>query len=284
MFGKSFAVTAMLLSVALPGVALAQSGDITGRVTDVFAGQFVLESDGQRLLVTPGEGVDMPPAGSTVAVTGARNGREVNAEAIRAQTAAPAAPAAQDDSLPEALRGLNLTDIRDHANDDDERRISARLPDGSEMRIEYNRDGTLDEVEADRNAALPGELLRRILPPALLESEEFRAAERVTEVEFDTDDNEVQVDGRAADGAKIELTAGSDGRIFSFERELDQDARRAMADGDARERLAALGYSSVDGGKEDDGSRTFTATNPQGERVAVRLDDQGRVTREEALR
>lgn len=279
--GTSLALSGLLLT---SGIALAQSGEITGRVTDVFADRFVMEAQGQRLLVTPADGVTMPAADSTVAVTGTREGLELRAEAITAPgtSAAAPAPVATDGDLPEDLRGLSLADIHDRRNDDDERRISARLSDGTELRIEYRRDGTLDEVETDHAGAIPAELLKRILPPDLIAAREYAEMARVIEVEFD--DGEVQIDGLASDGAQIELTAGSDGRIFSYEREIDRDARRAMTEDAARDRLTAMGYTAAEGGEENDGLRIFTATNPYGERVAVRLDEQGRVTREETVR
>lgn len=184
--------------------------------------------------------------------------------------------------LPEPLRGLTLTDLHDRRNDDDERRISARMAGGAELRVEYNRDGTLEEVETDHSGAIPPALLQRVLPAALIGAQEYTQMARVIEVEFD--EGEIQVEGLAEDGAQIELTAGTDGRIFAYEREIDRDARRAMAEAPAREQLAKLGYSNPEGGEERDGLRLFTATNPYGERVSVRMDGQGRVTREEAAR
>lgn len=182
-------------------------------------------------------------------------------------------------SLPEPLAGLGLTDIRDSI-DDGERRIGGRLPDGSEMRIEYNRDGRIDEVETNRDGALPAGFVASILPAGLLETPEYKGIIRVTEVEIDRD--EVKVEGFAADGSRIEIEAAPDGVIHSFERKMDRD-RRAMTDTAARERVTDLGYTQPahirSGGRWTD----VEATNPQGERVEVRMDEQGRVTRERAV-
>lgn len=279
-FAKSLVLSATILSVALPGIAFAQSAEVTGRVKDVFENQFVLESDGQRLLVTPSEGTAMPSLHTTVAVTGTREGSNVAATAI--DTLSGQRVSVDEVNLPEDLRGLGLTNIRDREDDDRERRIGGRLADGSELRVEYDRQGRINEVETNRDGTLPVDLLTRILPAALLETPEYKGIARVTQVEFD--ENEVQIEGYSADGAKIEIDASPAGEIFSFERKTDRKDRRAMNGDAAQERMASLGYTVLDSGERDDGVLNFTATNPYGERVAVRLDDQGRVTREAVSR
>ncbi|MDH2325244.1 prevent-host-death protein [Cereibacter sp. SYSU M97828] len=265
----------LLLSAALlsPLALHAQTAELTGRVGDVFADQFVLETDGQRILVeAPGQ---VPARGDIVSVTGTRDGANFAATGVRQ---AANGVSAEETTLPEELRGLGLTSIRDRM-DDGERRVGGRLADGSELRIEYHRDGRIDEVETSRDGALPAQLLTRILPAALLDSAEYKGIARVTEVDIDRD--EVKVEGFAENGAKVEIEASPEGAIHGYERKLDRD-RRTMNEGAARERLAALGYGDAGRIRSDDGKLEVQATNPFGERVDLRLDEQGRVTRERA--
>lgn len=279
-FAKSLAVTALIATTALSGAALAQSGDVTGRVTDVFDTQFMLEADGQRWLVTPGDGVTLPQANTTVAVTGTRDGNTLDATGIRQVSGETRAPSASDANLPAELRGLGLTDLRDREDDDGERRIGGRLPDGTELKVDYDRSGAVDEVETNRDGSIPQALLTAILPTALTDAPEFTGMTRVTEIEIDND--ELHVEGFGENGARIDIEAAPDGSILSYEREVDRD-RRAMEAGAARTELASLGYSDIRDGRADEAALTFTATNPYGELVNVRLDDAGRVTRERAL-
>lgn len=268
-------LSTLLLSAALlsPLALHAQTAELTGRVGDVFADQFVLETDGQRILVeAPGQ---VPARGDIVSVTGTRDGSNFAATGV--QQAANGV-SAEETTLPEELRGIGLTSIRDR-EDDGERRVGGRLADGSELRVEYHRDGRIDEVETSRGGTLPAELLARILPAALMDTAEYKGITRVVEVDLDRD--EVKVEGYAEDGARIEIEASPDGAIHSYERKIHRD-RRAMNDGAARERLAALGYADAGRIRSDDGKLNVEATNPFGERVELRLDEQGRVTRERA--
>lgn len=269
---------AILLSATLlaPVAVHAQSADLTGRVADVFSNQFVLEADGQRLLVTPAEGTDIPAQGEIVAVTGTRDGAEFAATGIRAVTRTASAT---EGDLPEGLQGLGLTDLVDRNDDDGERRIGGRLADGTQIKIEYDRQGNVDEAETNRDGALPAAFLTDILPAALIDTAEYKGIARVTEVEIDRD--EISVEGFAEDGAKVEIESSPQGVVHSYERKMDRD-RRAVDSNAARQGLEQLGYTDAGSARTDDGNTYVEATNPEGERVELRLDEQGRITRERA--
>lgn len=199
---------------------------------------------------------------------------------ISAVLLSPVALHAQQADLPEELRSLGLTDLRDR-KDDGERRIGGRLADGTELRIEYDRDGQIEEIETGRGGTVPADLLSRILPPTLMQAEEYRSITRVTDVEIDRD--EVKVEGFTAEGAKIEIEASPSGAIHSYQRKTDREARaNAMGNEAAQTRLTELGYTDPGQPRTEGRDIAVQATNPNGERVELRLDEQGRITRERA--
>lgn len=190
--------------------------------------------------------------------------------------AVPAAAPAEA-MLPAPLRGLGLTDIRTRPDDDGETYIFARTATGW-LRAEARGDRLL-EVQAD-GAGLPPDLIAAMLPAAAVAEPRLAEIARLTEIELD--DDEIKVEGFAADGMRIEIEFDRDGTLRSFERERDD--RRSLSEAAARARLAALGYTDV--GFVERGGRHVTAlaTNPHGDTVEVRLDDQGRVDRERLWR
>jgi hypothetical protein len=176
--------------------------------------------------------------------------------------------------LPAPLRGLGLTDIRTRPDDDDETYIYARSATGW-LRAEARGDRLL-EVQAD-GAGLPQSLIDAMLPASVLAAPRLADIARLTEIDLD-DDGDIDVEGFAADGMRIEMEFSRDGTLRDYERERDD--RRSMSEPEAQERLAALGYTDI--GFIERGGRHVTAlaVNPYGETVEVRLDEQGRVERE----
>lgn len=195
---------------------------------------------------------------------------------LAAQVEPETAPAAEA-MLPSALRGLGLTDIRTRRDDDGEVYIYARSGTGW-LRAEARGD-RLVEVQAD-GAGLPRTLIDAMLPAAARAEPRLAEIARLTEIDLDDDD--IEVEGFAADGMRIEIEFSRDGTLRSFERERDD--RRSLSEASARERLTALGYTDV--GFVERGGRHVTALakNPYGDTVEVRLDDQGRVERERLWR
>ena len=261
---------ALILTTALAAPLQAQNTQMTGTVAEVFGSQIVLATPEGRILVTLPEGAAIPAPGTRLDLTGTRTGETFAAASV---TAGPAADAAEA-MLPNALRGLGLTDIRIRPDDDGEIYIYARSGTGW-LRAEARGD-RLREVQAD-GAGLPQSLIEAMLPGPVRAEPRLAEIARLTEIDLD-DDGEISVEGFAADGMRIEIEFSRDGRLRDYERERDD--RRSLSEAAARDALMALGYSDV--GYVERGGRHVTAlaVNPYGETVEVRLDDQGRVERE----
>lgn len=265
-------LTALALTTALAAPLSAQEARLSGTVAEVFGTQVVLATPEGRILVQLPDGAAAPAAGARLDLTGTRNGDIFTASTATA-AAAPAADAAEL-RLPPALRGLGLTDVRIRPDDDGETYIHARTESGW-IRAETRGD-TLREVQAD-GAGLPQAVIAAMLPDSVRAEPRLAEIVRMTEIDLDND-GEISVEGFAADGMRIEMEFGRNGALRDYERERDD--RRSMAEQDARDRLAALGYTQI--GFLERGGRhvTATAVNPHGETVEVRLDEQGRVDRE----
>ena len=277
-------LSALILSATLgvASLATAQEARLSGTVTELFGSQMILATPEGRILVALPEGAARPAVGAQVSVSGTRNGETFAASALSATTGAapvptpaPAASAAEA-ALPGALRGLGLRDIRIRNDDDDgERYIHARLPEGGHIRVEARGD-RIEEIQSD-STGLPQALIEMLLPAAIRADARLAEVARVTEIEFE-DDGEISVEGYARDGMRVELEFARDGRLLKYE--MERDDRRSMAEPAAREQLAALGYQDIGvvrrGGRHVDA----VARNPYGEWVEVRLDEQGRVSRE----
>lgn len=272
---RTLTTLAMTLALtAVMGAPLsAQDARLTGTVTDTFGREIVLDTGTDRLLVTLPENADTPDRGARLDLTGTRTGERFVATAV---TAIADATGTSDDSvLPAALRGLGLTDIRSRRDDDDETYHVGRLPDGGWLRAEAKGDRLL-EVQTD-GTPLPDALVAALLPAPVRADPRLADIARLTEIDAD-DDDEITVEGYAADGMRIEIEFTRDGRFKKYERE--RDGRRSLTEAEARERLAALGYTDI--GYVDRGGRHVEAlaVNPYGENVEVRLNRDGRVERE----
>lgn len=263
-------LAALILSTALAAPLAAQETLLSGIVAETFGPQIVLTTPEGRLLVTLPEGSTIPAPGTQLDLTGTRTGDTFAAVTV---TAGPAAASA-DAMLPAPLRGLGLTDIRTRPDDDGEVYIYARSATGW-LRAEARGERLL-EVQAD-GAGLPQSLIAAMLPAAALAEPRLAEIARLTEIDLD-DDGAISVEGFAADGMRIEIEFSRNGSLRDFERERDD--RQSLSEAAARDRLTALGYSQI--GYVERGGRHVTAlaTNPYGDTVEVRLDDQGRVERE----
>lgn len=257
------------------GLAVAaQDGVLSGTVAEVFGPQLIVNtSDGRVLVEVPAE-LAVPQVGSRVSLEGQRDGDRFTASALTVIAVTDPAEAA----LPQALRGLGLSQLRSRPDDDGEVYWSARLPEGGFLRAETRGDQVL-EIQGD-DTGLPPQLVNALLPAGIAQGPWRTELERVTEIDFD--DRELSVEGFDADGMRIELEFAPDGRLMDYERERDD--RRSLSESAARQRLLELGYSDI--GFIDRGRRSVEvlAVNPYGEVVEVRLDHQGRVDRERRWR
>ena len=264
-------ILSTILATPFAAPLVAQEAQLSGTVAEVFGSQIVLAAPGGRILVTLPEGVAAPTPGTRLDVTGTRNGDAFTATSAVAGAAADPTEA----TLPAALRGLGLTDVRSRLDDDDEVYFFARMAEGGWLRAEAKGD-RVREVQAD-GSGLPEALIKALLPAPVLAEPRLSDMARLTEIDLD-DDGEISVEGYAADGMRIEMEFSRSGALRDFVRERDD--RRSMPAEAVRERLTALGYTDI--GFVERGGRHVTAVaiNPYGDMVAVRLDDQGRVERE----
>lgn len=267
---------AIAIAATLGAPLAAQDMHLTGTMTEAFGRQVVVSAPEGRILVTLPEGAAVPAAGARLTLEGTRTGDTFAATAVTvAATAAVGTGGLAETALPQPLRGLGLTEIRSRPDDDGETYFVARMPDGGWLRAEARGD-RLREVQTD-GTGLPASLIALMLPEAARAEPRLADIARLTEIELD-DDGEISVEGYAADGMRIEMEFGRDGRLRDFERERDD--RRSLSEAAARDRLGALGYTDI--GFVERGGRHVEAlaVNPYGDRVEVRLDEQGRVDRE----
>lgn len=263
-------LAALILTTALATPVAAQEVPLSGTVAEVFGTRIVLSTPEGRVLVTLPQGTTAPAPGTRLDLTGTRTGETFAAATV---TEGPAAAPAEA-VLPSALRGLDLTDIRTRSRKDGKIYIYARGGTGW-LRAEARGDRLL-EVQTD-GAGLPQPLIETLLPAAVRAEPRLAEIARLTEIDLD-DDGEISVEGFATYGMRIEIEFSRDGTLKDFERERDD--RRSLSEAAAREKLVALGYTDI--GFMERGGRHVTAlaTNPYGDTVEVRLDDQGRVERE----
>ncbi|HBM59810.1 prevent-host-death protein [Salipiger marinus] len=278
--------SALALTALLAGPVAAQDSTLSGTVAEVFDRQIVLAAPEGRMLVTLPDDATVPEAGARVNLTGTAEGRSFTASSLSLAPAEAPAPApapqaqAQAGELPQPLRDLGLTEVMTRMEDDDDDRevhVHARLSEGGWLRAKTER-GQLTDVETD-SGALPEALLAALLPEAARNAPAMAELTRLEKIDLDEDDGEIEVEGRASDGTRLELTFARDGRLLELDRERD-DKRRSMSEAEARETLGALGYSEVGFVKRGGRHVDAVAQSPDGDWVEVRLDDQGRLDRE----
>ena len=190
-------LAALILTTALATPLVAQETPLSGTVAEIFGTQIVLTTPEGRLLVTLPEGATVPTPGTRLDLTGTRTGDTFAAATL---TGGPAADPAEA-MLPAALRGLGLTDIRSHPDDDGETYFYARSGTGW-LRAEA-RGARLLEVQVD-GAGLPPALIDAMLPAAVRAEPRLAEIARLTEIDLD-DDGEISVEGFSADGMRIEI-------------------------------------------------------------------------------
>lgn len=264
-------LSALILAATLAAPLTAQEAQLSGTIAEAFGQQVIVTTSEGRLLVTLPEGFETPAAGAQVDLTGTRNGETFAAStmditAMRAQGAA---------TLPEALRGLGLSDIRSRSDKDGDTYIYARMSGDGWLRAEA-RGNQIEEVQSE-SAGLPDALVATLLPDTIRNEPRVAKLMRITEIDID-DDGEISIEGTASDGMRVEMEFGPMGEMRDYERERDD--RTSLSETAARERLTALGYTEI--GFIERGGRKVEAQamNPYGDWVEVRLDDEGRLDRE----
>jgi hypothetical protein len=272
---RTMTAIALATALGLPTLGLptlAQEGQtLSGTVAEVFGRQAVVATATGRVLVQLPDGVEVPAQGARVDLAGTLAGETFAATAVTVTGVVDPA----EEALPAALRGLGLTQVRTRPDDDGETYIHAAMPGGGWLRAEARGDRLL-EVQSD-GAGLPEPLIAALLPETVRAEPRLADIERITEIDLDND-GEIDVEGFAADGMRIEMEFDRAGRLTDLD--LERDDRRSLTEDAARQRLAELGYGEVGfvnrGGRHVDA----VALNPYGDWVEVRLDERGRVERE----
>jgi uncharacterized protein YdeI (BOF family) len=294
-------------------LATTQGVTIRGAVTDVFGNKFVVEDQSGRVLVETGPAwhsrVQME-VGETVTVTGEPD--EGGFDAFTIQRAnGETVTIREPGRRPPWAGGPDRGPGRDR--DRDERRgavdpaaverVTAMLADagfgaprleeadgrhlefvaeagpGVIVEIETYRDGRLRDVEADDEVADRAGL-ERLLPEGLRAQVAAQGVTVIEEAKFR--DRHVEIEGRNASGAEIELRLAAEG--YGLERR--GDAGGAALPDEAGLRAAVEGAGYVWGGIADRKPRhvEVNATNPNGEAVVVHIDAAGEIYREVAVR
>jgi hypothetical protein len=229
-------LTALILAATLGAPLAAQDAQLSGTVTESFGQQVIVATSDGRLLVTLPDGTQAPATGAQVDLTGTRDGETFNASAL----AVVAMTGPGEATLPEALRGLGLSDIRSRSDDDGDTYIYARMSGDGWLRAE-TRGGQIEEVQSE-SAGLPDALIAALLPDTIRNESRVAELARITEIDFD-DDGEISIEGTASDGMRVEMEFGPTSDVRDYERERDD--RASLSEAAARERLAALGYTQI---------------------------------------
>ena len=279
------------LSIVPMGAAFSQEAAVRGQITQIFDGRVLLQTDDEAILVRLPEDVDGDSLkrGQRFAVEGDRSGSDMVATAMRLQSESDGAEDnASDDrdkpdtpDLPEALAGLDLRDLRSQ-RDDDETKYRARL-DGMKFEAEYDRTGRLEEVKTERTAALPDQLVERLLSEDLRSAISDLGFGQLYEIERETD--KVEVKGLDAEGRRIEAEFDPSGLLLEFERK-DHDGKRKsppmqLGDDELRDIVRDAGYTDIAKIKIKGNHADLDAINPDDEPVRLRIDAAGEIIREE---
>ena len=266
--------------------------------------------------------------------------------AALAQTTAPAAPQAQTtqtapaapatpvpttpapnaamtaETLPEALRSLNLTELEIKRARQGGSRIEGDMADGTEIDAYVDDAGTLRMIRADDDAALPESVTGAMIPQAVRDNAILSQFATVSAVGL-RGDGTIMISGEDEAGEELRAGFNEDGTLMQFGRGDDDrdrgerrgkghghgkdkghgkgmekghggdDRRGDMPRGDgpqgaaltvdaARQALTDAGYTDI-GAVLLDGPRTLAeAVNRAGETVTVTLNPRGEVVRETA--
>lgn len=92
---------------------------------------------------------------------------------------------------------LGLTEVSVHP-DDKGADLEGRLPGGLWIELDFHRDGSLEDLEADKHALIPVSEVVAVLPEALLSADRFPADALFEKIELEDDGYEIE--GRDAQG------------------------------------------------------------------------------------
>ncbi|WBU63760.1 hypothetical protein [Paracoccus aerodenitrificans] len=119
--------------------------------------------------------------------------------------------------LDSTAQALSLTDVQKRSEDRHVPDLQGRLPGGAMIEVDFNRDGSVEEIEARNSGLAPVSEVSAVLPEALLNADRFPADGRFEKIELDKDGFEFE--GQDASGNWVEAEYGPDGQLRDWETE-----------------------------------------------------------------
>ncbi|KRE00345.1 hypothetical protein ASE63_09780 [Bosea sp. Root381] len=135
---------------------------------------------------------------------------------LAAAFAYPGMLAAQE--LPPSISGLGLTDvqIRQKPHVEYGSNVYGTLPGGARIKIELERNGTIEEIEARGRGLFPIDQIRSLVPAPVLKSPSWPADAMLEKIEFERG-GRIEIEGRLADGREFDAEFEADGRVIDFD-------------------------------------------------------------------
>lgn len=215
--------------------------------------------------------------------------------------------------LPEALRNLDLQELKEEPGRKGMRKITGKTPGGATVKAMVDPEGALKGVSGG-NVALPGAIVAELLPQALRQDQVFQQFASVLSVGTHAD--MIALRGKDANGEKVFALFAADGRLMRFGRgepmrHIGKDKKehgKHKGDGRHKQRrdkpshgkdhgkpaealpfdaaevnrkLTDAGYSAFGFLHKDGPKIMLDAVNPQNEPVTLELDPAGEVVREQ---
>jgi hypothetical protein len=124
--------------------------------------------------------------------------------------------AAQD--LPQSVTDLGVTDIQIHEKPRAEygRNVLGTLPDGSQVKIDLDRNGVIKEIEARGNGLFPVTAIKSLIPASVAENKSWPADARLEKIEFESA-GRIEIEGRLSDGREFDAEFAVDGLMTDFD-------------------------------------------------------------------
>ncbi|MCV3242247.1 hypothetical protein [Mesorhizobium sp. ZC-5] len=124
--------------------------------------------------------------------------------------------AAQD--LPQSVTDLGVTDIQIHEKPRAEygRNVLGTLPDGSQVKIDLDRNGVIKEIEARGNGLFPVTAIKSLIPAPVAENKSWPADARLEKIEFESA-GRIEIEGRLSDGREFDAEFAVDGLMTDFD-------------------------------------------------------------------
>jgi hypothetical protein len=280
------------LSIVPMGAAFSQDAAVRGKITQIFDGRVLLQTEDGAVLVELPDGVegDSLEPGQRIAVEGDRTGSDMVATVLRLQSesngvehsAGDTREASDTPDLPDALAGLDLRDLRIE-RDDDETKYRARLDGDIKFEAEYDRAGRLREVKTEPKGTLPAGLIKRLLSDDIRDAITDLGIARLHEIEVKSD--QIEVKGHDDNDRPAEAEFAPSGLLLEFERKAHGGKRKGPPMQLGRDALRDIardaGYTDIGRIKVKGNHADLHAINPDDEPVRLRVDAAGQITREE---